>query len=110
MSKGASAMAILTGRFPKSPAFPSGRYERTNPLRREAGVRLLAQPLPERLRWALIRAWRQPSRFEVGMTALPSLHRQRPGEALLAQTRPHLLSFITLTEMAVWRRVVEAPH
>ncbi|HEY7358387.1 MAG TPA: hypothetical protein VH590_18025 [Ktedonobacterales bacterium] len=105
-------MALLVGSFKASryPVFPSGRYERTNPLRREAGVRLLAEALPERLRWALIRAWRQPSYFEVGMTALPSLFRQRPGEALVARARPPVISFITLTEMEVSRRVVEAPQ
>ena len=105
-------MALLVGAFkvPRYPLLPSGRYERTNPLRREAGVRLLAEALPQPLRWALIRAWRQPSRFEVGMTALPSLFRQRPGEALLAQARPSMIAFITLTELEVSRRVVEAPQ
>ncbi|HEU5367516.1 MAG TPA: hypothetical protein VFU69_03590 [Ktedonobacterales bacterium] len=57
--------------------FPSGCYERTNPLRREAGVRLLAE---------------------------------RPAEALFMQARPGTLAFLTLTEMEVSRRVVEAPQ
>ncbi|HEY7355201.1 MAG TPA: hypothetical protein VH590_02010 [Ktedonobacterales bacterium] len=102
-------MAFLMG-SPKPPSFPSGRYERTNPLRRYAGLRLLSEPLPERLRWAIRRCWRQASYFEVGMTALPSLHRQRPGDALLAQAGVHRIALFMLTELEVSRRVVEAPQ
>ncbi|HEU5369112.1 MAG TPA: hypothetical protein VFU69_11635 [Ktedonobacterales bacterium] len=102
-------MALLMG-SPKPPTFPSGRYERTNPLRRYGGLRLLSEPLPEPLRWAIIRFWRHPSYFEVGMTALPSLHRQRPGEALLAQAGVHRIALLFLTELEVSRRVVEAPQ
>ena len=101
-------MALLTG-SPRPPSFPSGRYTHTNPLRREAGLRLLTENLPEPLRWAIIHAWRRPSRFDETMTALPTLHRQRPSEAQVVQARPHLIAFITLTEMEVSRRVVEAP-
>ncbi|HEU5368645.1 MAG TPA: hypothetical protein VFU69_09280 [Ktedonobacterales bacterium] len=102
-------MAILMG-SPKPSSFPSGRYERTNPLRRYAGLRLLSEPLPERLRWAIIRAWRQPSYFEVGMTALPGLHRQRPGEAQIISANVHRIALFFLTELEVSRRVVEAPQ
>ena len=35
-----------------NPSYPSGRYTRTNPLRREFGLRLLSEPLPEPLRTA----------------------------------------------------------
>ncbi|HEU5369884.1 MAG TPA: hypothetical protein VFU69_15535 [Ktedonobacterales bacterium] len=101
-------MALLMG-SPKPPSFPSGRYERTNPLRRYAGLRLLTEALPEPLRWAILRAWRHSSYFEVGMTALPHPHRQRPA-AQIIQARPPLISFITLTEMEVSRRLVEAPQ
>jgi hypothetical protein len=107
--KGASLMAFLTGSS-HPPTFPSGRYTYTNPLRREAGLRLLTGPLPERLRWAIIHTWRHPSPFEVGMTALPHLHRQRPDEARLLQASPSLIVVIALTEMEVSRRVVEAPQ
>ena len=53
-------MALLAG-SPKPPAFPSGRYEHTNPLRREAGLRLLTEPLPKPLRWAIIRLCGSPA-------------------------------------------------
>ncbi len=56
-------MALLTG-FPKPPSYPSGRYTHTNPLRREFGLRLLSETLPEPLRTSLIRAWRRPARFD----------------------------------------------
>src|SRR5690242_5949338 len=102
-------MALLMG-SPKLPSFPSGRYNHTNPLRRYAGLRQLSEPLPERLRWAIVRVWRQPSYFEVGMTALPSLHRQRPGDAQLVQAGVHRIALFILTELEVSRRVVEAPQ
>ncbi len=102
-------MALLMG-SPKPPSFPSGRYTRTNPLRREAGLRLLSEPLPEPLRWAIRRFWRQPSYFEIGMTALPSLHRQRPGAAQIRSASVHRLALLILTELEVSRRVVEAPQ
>ncbi|HEY7356720.1 MAG TPA: hypothetical protein VH590_09650, partial [Ktedonobacterales bacterium] len=71
---------------------------------------VLTTYLPEALSWAVIRAWRQPSYFEVGMTALPSPSRQRPGDAVIARAAPGVIAFITLTEMEVSRRVVEAPQ
>ncbi|HEY7355515.1 MAG TPA: hypothetical protein VH590_03580 [Ktedonobacterales bacterium] len=103
-------MALLFG-SPKPPIFPSGRYTYTNPLRREAGVRLLAEALPDPLRWAIIRAWRQPSRY-VGPLApeLPGAHRQRPAEASLPGKPPYLLGLIALIELEMARRLVEAPQ
>jgi hypothetical protein len=100
-------MALLTG-LPRPPSYPSGRYTRTNPLRREFGLRLLAEPLPEPLRSSLIRAWRRPPHFD-GNEALPTLHRQRPEQAQLLSMTPRVLSPLTLTELEVSRRVVEAP-
>jgi hypothetical protein len=100
-------MALLAGP-PKPPSYPSGRYTRTNPLRREFGLRLLAEPLPEPLRSSLIRAWRRPPRFD-GNEAIPTLHRQRPEQAQLFILPPRVLSPLTLVEMEVSRRVVEAP-
>ncbi|HLV98510.1 MAG TPA: hypothetical protein VKT82_07500 [Ktedonobacterales bacterium] len=100
-------MALLTG-FSKPPSYPSGRYTRTNPLRREFGLRLLAEPLPEPLRTNLVRAWRRPPRFD-GNEAIQSLHRQRPEQARLFGMPPRALSLLTLTELEVARRVVEAP-
>ncbi|HLW01479.1 MAG TPA: hypothetical protein VKT82_22675 [Ktedonobacterales bacterium] len=93
---------------PTSPTLPSDRYQHTNPLRRESGLRLLTTGLPEPLRWLLIRAWRRPAHFD-GNEALQSIHRQRPGEAQLATLPTRLLGFFTLTELEVSRRVVEAP-
>jgi hypothetical protein len=102
-------MAFLTG-LPKPAPFPSGRYLHTNPLRREAGLRLLTQDLPEPLRWAIIRAWRRPRHFDALLTALPDAQRQRPDDAQLMQATPRRLLLITFTEMEVSRRGVEAPQ
>ena len=66
----------------RNPSFPSGRYLKTDPLRREFGLKLLTEPLPEPLRTTLIRAWRRPVRYD-GKQAIQSLHRQRPDEASL---------------------------
>ena len=101
-------MALLMG-MPKPPSYPSGRYVHTNPLRREFGLRLLAEPLPEPLRTSLIRAWRRPARFD-GNQAIQSLHRQRPDEAALPLLSARLLGVLTLTEMEASRRVVETPR
>ena len=79
-SKGASLHGTVSRGPPKPPSFPSGRYTHTDPLRREFGLRLLSEPLPEPLRTSLIRAWRRPARFD-GNQAIQSLHRQRPDEA-----------------------------
>ena len=98
----------LPGGPPKPPSFPSGRYTRTNPLRREFGLRLLTDALPEPLRTNLIRAWRRPPRFD-GNEAIQTLHRQRPDQARLFSVPPRALGLITLTELEVSRRVVEAP-
>ncbi len=45
------------------PSSPSGRYTRPNSRRREFGLRLLSETLPEPLRTGLIPAWRPP-RFD----------------------------------------------
>ncbi len=100
-------MALLAG-FPKPPSYPSGRYTHTNPLRREFGLRLLCDPLPEALRACIIPAWRRPARFD-GNEAIQSLHRQRPDQARLFAVPPRALALLALTELEVSRRVVEAP-
>ena len=100
-------MAIFAGP-PRPPSYPSGRYTRTNPLRREFGLRLLAEPLPEPLRTRLIRAWRRPARFD-GNQAIQSVHRPRQDQARLFVLPPSALGWLTLTELEVSRRVVEAP-
>ncbi|HEY7355763.1 MAG TPA: hypothetical protein VH590_04820 [Ktedonobacterales bacterium] len=104
-------MALITG-TPKPPSFPSGRYVHTNPLRRYGGLRLLTEPLPEPLRWAIVRAWRWPSRalHPLHMPELPSAHRQRPSEASLPGKPPYLLGLISLVELEMGRRLVEAPR
>jgi hypothetical protein len=102
-------MAFLAGPS-QPPTFPSGRYKHTNPLRRLAGLRVLTEPLPEPLRRAIRRAWRWPGYFEVGMTALPSPHRQRPGAAEVAFAHPGRILLLAQVEMEVSRRVVEAPR
>src|SRR5579872_4958456 len=101
-------MTLLGGGLPPTPRFDSGRYTRTNPLRREFGLRLLAEPLPEPLRTSLIRAWRRPPHFD-GNQAIQSLHRQRPDQARLFSVPPRALGLFALTELEVSRRVVEAP-
>jgi hypothetical protein len=101
-------MALLIG-LSKSYASPSGRYTHTDPLRREFGLRLLTEPLPEPLRTSLIRAWRRPARFD-GNQAIQNLYRQRPDEASLFRLKLTLLRAITLTELEVSRRVVETPR
>jgi hypothetical protein len=99
----------LSPSLPNRQPYPSGRYLHTDPLRREFGLRLLSEPLPEALRPLLIRAWRRPARYD-GKQAIQSLHRQRPDEASLPSFLPSLLSVITLTELEVARRVVETPR
>ncbi|HLW02332.1 MAG TPA: hypothetical protein VKT82_26990 [Ktedonobacterales bacterium] len=100
-------MALLAGP-PKPPSYPSGRYTRTNPLRREFGLRLLTEALPEPLRAYIIPAWRRPPRFD-GNEAIQSLHRQRPEQARLFGLPPRVLGLLALTELEASRRVVEAP-
>ena len=104
-------MALLAG-FPKAPAIPSGRYTHTNPLRREGGLRLLTEHLPEPLRWDIIRAWRHPS-LRSSMHPVPELpteQRQRPAEASLPGRPPRMLAFFALVEFDMSRRLVEAPQ
>ena len=87
----------------------SDRYARTDPLRREFGLRLLTESLPEPLRTSLIRAWRRPARFD-GNQAIQSVHRQRPDPASFTVLTPALIGVISLTEMEASRRVVETPR
>ncbi|HEY7356208.1 MAG TPA: hypothetical protein VH590_07065 [Ktedonobacterales bacterium] len=103
-------MALLSG-TPRPPSFPAGRYTHTNPLRREAGLRLLTEPLPEPLRWAIIRAWRRPPRpvHPLAAPEAPRPHRQRPDEASLPGKPPYLLGLLSLVELEMGRRIVEAP-
>ncbi|HLV97414.1 MAG TPA: hypothetical protein VKT82_01945 [Ktedonobacterales bacterium] len=103
-------MALLTG-SPRPPSFPSDRYLHTNPLRREAGLRLLTEHLPEPLRWDIIRAWRRPSLFH-GMEpplALQYAQRQQFDEETLALVWPRTIAWFMLTELEIARRLVEAP-
>ena len=93
----------------RNPSYPSGRYLKTDPLRREFGLKLLTETLPEPLRTSLIRAWRHPGRYD-GKQAIQSLYRQRPDDAQLFSMPPRLLGVITLTELEVARRVVETPR
>ena len=102
-------MTLLGGGSSSSRPFPSGRYTRTDPLRREFGLRLLAEPLPDPLRTTLIRAWRRPAHFD-GKQAIQSLHRQRPDEASFPLMNVSLLGAISLTELEVSRRIVETPR
>jgi hypothetical protein len=98
-------MAFIAGLL-KPSAFPSGRYTHTDPLRREFGLLLLTETLPEPLRSILIRAWRKPRRFD-GNQAIQSLHRQRTPEAAFPFLPPARLAWIVLIELEVSRRVVE---
>jgi hypothetical protein len=99
-------------RPPRPPVLSSGRYTFTNPLRREAGLRLLTEPLPEPLRWAIIHAWRWPHGSVAPQPApeLPHPHRPRPSEASLPAKSPYLLSLIALIEVEMAWRLVEAPQ
>ncbi len=103
-------MALVFGP-PPPPRFPSGRYTQTNPLRREYGLRLLTGSLPEPLRTRLIRAWRRPASFDGKETllALQSARRPHPTERQLAQATLQMTRALTLTELEVSRRLVEAP-
>ncbi|HEU5369614.1 MAG TPA: hypothetical protein VFU69_14165 [Ktedonobacterales bacterium] len=104
-------MAFLMG-SPKPSSFPSGRYTHTNPLRRWEGLRVFSAYLPEALRWAVIRAWREalPPPSRLSAPELPSRHRQRPSEASLPYRHPQALSLIGLIELEMSRRAIEAPR
>jgi len=105
-------MALFPGQpgAPRPPSFPSGRYTPTNPLRREVGLRLLTETLPEPLRWAIIRAWRRPPPLAGTPGAeLPRLPRQRPSEASVPYKHPEVLRMMARIELEMGRRVVEAP-
>lgn len=69
-------MAIFGG--PRNlPSFPSGRYITSNPLRREAGLRLLTATLPEALKTLILGAWRRPYPFSGQETPLAVQSAQR---------------------------------
>ena len=95
----------------KPPSFPSGRYTLTNPLRREYGLRLLTGTLPDPLRALILAAWRRPYLFTGQETplAVQSTRRQRPDEGTIACATVQTLGWVTLTELEVSRRVLEAP-
>ncbi|HLW02299.1 MAG TPA: hypothetical protein VKT82_26825 [Ktedonobacterales bacterium] len=101
-------MALIGGPLPPRP-FSSGRYVHSDPLRREFGLRLLAEPLPEPLRSRLIRAWRRPARYD-GRQAIQSVHRQRPDAASFSLLSIRVLGLLAFTELEASRRVVETPR
>jgi len=89
--------------------FPTGRFGHTNPLRRLFGLRLLADPLPEPLHTALIRAWMVPGRF-ITEPAIQSRQRLRLPADVLAFLPAWRLDTMALIELAVGRRLVEVPR
>jgi hypothetical protein len=91
---------------------PSSRYLQSNPLRREAGLRLLTDTWPAALRLPLLRAFRRPALLpeEPTPAAVQSVHGQRPEESLLTRAKPQTLCWLILTELEVTRRVLEAPR
>lgn len=102
-------MALLTG-LSKAPSYPSGRYAHTNPLRREAGLRLLTRDLPDPVRWLIIRHWRRPG-FPTDKAVPQSLQQaqgQRPDANALMQFTPRSLCWFSFTELEIARRLVEA--
>ncbi|HLV98370.1 MAG TPA: hypothetical protein VKT82_06790 [Ktedonobacterales bacterium] len=101
-------MALIGGPLPPRP-FSSGRYVHSDPLRREFGLRLLSEPLPEPLRSRLIRAWRRPARYD-GRQAIQSVHRQRPDAASFSLLSIRVLGLLAFTELEASRRVVETPR
>ena len=100
-------MALIGGPR-KPPSFPSGRYTLTNPLRREYGLRLLTATLPDPLRALILAVWRRPYLFSGQETplAVQSAQRQRPD---LTHATAQTVCWVTLTELQVSRRVLEAP-
>ena len=102
-------MSLSPSQPNRQPSFPSGRYLTTDPLRREFGLRLLSEPLPEPLRTSLVQAWRRPCRYD-GKQAIQSLFRQRPPEDALTLFPLSLLGALSLTELEASRRVVETPR
>jgi len=92
----------------KPPSFPSGRYTITNPLRREYGLRLLTATMPTSLRALFLAAWRRPYLFTGQETplAVQSTQRQRPD---ITKATVQTVCWVTLTELEVSRRVLEAP-
>src|SRR5579862_8595400 len=97
--KGAPAMALLAG-LPKPSSRPSDHYTRTNPLRREGGLRLLTECLPDPLRWCIISAWRRPGfpNDKPVPLGLQDTQSQRLGETWLARFSPEIICCFALTE------------
>jgi len=91
---------------------PSARYAISNPLRREAGLRLLTENLPAPLRRLFIPAFRRPPIFTVAETplAVQGVQRRWPSDAELAQRAVQTLRWRVQTEVEVARRIVEAPR
>jgi hypothetical protein len=109
-SKGAFFM-ILHPRWPQQPPvsrFPSDRYARTNPLRRESGLHALCEPLPKPLQAMLTKAWRHATPYD-GNESIHGLSRQRPTEASLFTMPPRMIAWVGLIELGVTRRILEAP-
>jgi len=96
----ASASSVAA---PAGAAARTGRYAVSNPLRREAGLRLLTANLPAGLRRVLLGGLRHPP------LAVQSAQRQRLTDTALAHASAQTLLWYTLTELEVTRRVLEAP-
>jgi hypothetical protein len=67
--------------------------------------------MPAPLRALFLNAWRRPYLFTGQETplAVQSTQRQRPDEATVAKATAQTLAWVTLTELEVSRRVLEAP-
>ena len=98
----------LYPRLPNSYRTPPAATPAPTPCAANLACACSRESLPEPLRTSLIRAWRRPAHFD-GKEAIQNLHRQRPAEASLSIINPRLLGLITLAELEVSRRVVEAP-
>ena len=91
---------------------PTGRYTHSNPLRREQGIRLLTENLPEPLRRLFIPAFRRPPIFTRAETplAIQGVQRRWPCDAELAPRAAQTLRWYVQTEVEAARRIVEAPR
>ncbi len=90
--------------------FPSGRYTHTNPLRREFGLQTLTKTLPKPISAALFHAWRHPTHRDSNRTIQSvGAYHQRPNEDSLLTMPPRMLDWLTLIELGVSRRILEAP-
>jgi hypothetical protein len=91
---------------------PAGRYAISNPLRRERHLHLLTGHLPEPLRRVLLDGLRRPPLFAGEQTplAVQSARRRRLSDGQVARAHLATLCALTLTELEVTRRLVEAPR